>query len=160
MWGLWLGCHVANVFKLAGWANRCRLSDRRRLRFAEQLCISPGSECNTLVCAQQQHRYVLHLCNMTWLRLQLEPRIMNYCHTKLKTRGKEFSSVQPPLFSYSMMSFVITGHEVFIRSLLTRCVILLFLNPLSVRYQSSRIEMTGLTSILMRTKGLVPALKW
>lgn len=160
MWGLWLGCHVAVVLKLAGWANRSGLSDRRGLWFAEQPRISPGSECDTLVCAQQQHRYVLHLCNTTWLRLQLEPRIMNYRHTKLKTREKEFSSEQPPLFCYSMMSFVITGHQVFIRSLLRRCVILLSLSPLSVRYQTSHIEMKGLTLVLMRARGLVPALKW
>lgn len=64
------------------------------------------------------------------------------------------------LFCYSMMSFVITGHEVFIRSLLRRCVILLSLSPLSVRYQTSRIEMKGLTSVLMRARRLVPALKW
>lgn len=155
-----VGCHVAVVLKLAGWANRCRQSDRRGLWFAEQPCLSPGSEWDTLVCAQQQHRYVLHLCNMTWLHLQLEHRIMNYRHTKLKTREKEFSSEQPPLFCYSMMLFVITGHEVFIRSVLGRCVILFSLNPLSVRYQTSCIEMKGLTSVPMRARGLVPALKW
>lgn len=102
-----------------------------------------ASECDTLVCARQQHRCVLHLCNMTWLRLQLEPWIMSYRHAKPETRKKEVQC-----WTYS------TYHSLlFLKTHPHCCQVLL-------QYYFVHYCWTlGLTSVLMRAGVIISALK-